>query len=285
MKCSEARKIISGLNILNLKDAKYDEIKEKIDALLIAGARIEIIVTIPGTRIFRGVIHQSKPQTSGLLGYPPAELVTSFQRCNAPSQPMFYCSPEPGVIFYELRVKPGDIVYFSKWAITKPFWITQIFGKYEINEADPITELVTSYFETLFSQIIHETFSYQYKTTAAVSELLSRGEIVSNEHKIGAVLYPSIAHSTRAQSLAIRPEIVDECLRLDYVKEFIVKKVDGQKIQLDTLDFANRFDDGKIHWTGRLPKWEVKPGEQVSVKKMHYGIELIDEKGNFIDPV
>jgi hypothetical protein len=294
MKCSEAKKIISDLNLLSLKEADYDEIKSKIGSLLNAGARMEAITFPTGTRIFRGVTHKSKPTTSQLLGYPPADYVTNFQRCNAPLNPMFYCSTDPVVILYELRVKPGDIVYRSKWSVIKPFWMMKVFGAYEGYKADPMieeafatSELVTSYFETIFSQLIHETFSYQYKTTAALSELLSKGDMPPEGDEIGAVLYPSMVHPTRAktQCLAVRPEIVDRCLKLDYVEECLIKRVEGDIIELKASDFADNFDDGAIRWTGRNPTWVIKPGEVRKIARRGYGFELTDLDGNIIDPV
>ena len=117
---TEAQKIIHELNSLNLETVDYRYVKNLVLKLKV-GVTFSGVITNVRHRFYRGIIHKEKPILTKFLSYPPATLVTNFQRANPPGQPMFYCSVNPGISFFELNLSPGDKLYLSKWSAHHPF--------------------------------------------------------------------------------------------------------------------------------------------------------------------
>ena len=279
----EARKIIAQLNRMDLDRANYEYIQELIGKLIV-GIPMRGITPHKESRIYRGIVYKEKPSTTDQLGYPPAEIVANFQRCNPPAKPMFYCSPDPASVFCELDVTVGDSVYLSKWSIINNFFINQIAPITEDGIDHPVKDIVFTFFETNFSKPIHETYSSQYKITSAIADKLSFGNIDGNWGKIGAITYPSVSHPGRSENLAIRPEIVDSCLKLDYIEELHVTAVEGTKISYNRTDFSASFDGKNIKWEGKILHWTVPPGGSVVATAERDGWVLRDEQGNIVNP-
>ena len=130
---SKARTIIQQLNRMNLDITDYAYIKSLTDKLVI-GLPMTCITPHKDTRFYRGIIYKEKPTIIDCLGYPPSEIIVNYQRCNPPGKPMFYCSPDPAAVYYELGVQPGDVVYMSKWSVTEDFFVNQIPSTYDDTE-------------------------------------------------------------------------------------------------------------------------------------------------------
>lgn len=261
---SSARELIRQLNRIDLDHADYDYIRQQIERLAI-GVQFRAVTPHRDARLYRGIVYKHKPTHMHELGCPPAAIVRDFQRCNPPHKPMFYCSPDPASIFFELDVQEGDLLYLSKWSVIKDFWVLQMLPKTpdDVDVHDFPLDIVLSFFETKFSQPIHETYSSQYKITAAISAHLTTGSAVG-QHPMGAVSYPSVSHPGRSENLAIKPEIVDAHLKLDYVEELHVDKREGDTFSYSHRDFSAKFEDGMIHWTGKPLHWTIQPGEQLT---------------------
>lgn len=269
---------------MDLDKANYEYIKEQVNSLFV-GLQIRGITLDKETRLYRGVIYTQKPLDVSQLWYPPFKNITNFQRCNPPNKPMFYCSPDPASIFYELDVKPGDNIYISKWSAISNFIILQMAPNVAETSGNHAQDIILTFFETKFSQPIHETYSSQYKITSAIAEHMSKGDIVNDENiEIGAISYPSVSHPGRSENIAIRPEIVDTCLRLDYVEEINVKEVRGKIIEYTRTDFCSHFSEGKIEWEGNIIHWTVPPGALITLTAEHDGWIARDEKGNIVNP-
>ena len=249
LKTSRARELIKRLNRINLRAAEYSYIKSLIEKF-VDDFRAKSFTPIKGQRVYRGVVYTSKPTDISYLGAPPAELVKGFQRCNQPNFPMFYCSPDPAAVLFELGVKEGDIVYLSKWSINLvDFFINPIICELDEENLYPALEIVYTYFETVFAQPIHEVFSHQYKITTAITELLTAREINNDveNRKMGGLTFPSVAHPNKSDNLVLYPDVAERCLSLDYVEEVKIAKVDDKIINVEYLDVSSDFSSGKIN--------------------------------------
>jgi len=282
---AQARKIIRQLNRMDLDKADYPYIKGEIQHL-ITGLRMKFITPHKETRLYRGVIYRDKPTDVKFLRYPPKQLVVDFQRCNPPEQPMFYCSPDPAAIYYELGVRPGDIVYLSKWSVLEDFFVNRIapLDAEGEDEDDLIKEIIFTFFETKFSQPIHETYSSQYKITSAISEKISSGDLLGDHRILGGLTYPSVSHPNRSENLAIWPAVVDRCLRLDYVEEVLITAVEDKKISINRTDFSATFDEGLIGWTGGVMRWTVDSGAAITFTAEYDEWVARDQYGNIVNP-
>lgn len=249
------------------------------------GWPIQMITPHRDARLYRGVVYKDKPMQKSYLSYPPKELVTNFQRCNGPCSPMFYCSVDPSAIYFELGVKPGDKVYISKWSVVKEFFINRIAAVGELEIDNAVRDTVLTFFETKFSQPIHETYSSQYKVTAAITEKMTTGKINGDDRLLGALSYPSVAHPGRSENLAVKPEIVDQCMQLDYVEEITITSVsDDKTISFDRTDFSSNFESDRINWTGKALHWTVGSGKALTVTVEPDGWVARDENGNIVNP-
>lgn len=284
IKVTEAREIIRQLNRLNLEVADYDNLKDLVGRL-IYGVPMMAITPHEETRFYRGVVYKTKPAETKQLGYPPNVLTVNFQRCNPPGKSMFYCSPDPAAVFYELHVQPGDAIYLSKWSLTNKFFVNRISPRSDGGPSSAVSEIISAYFETKFCQPVHETYSSQYKITSAIAEKLSSGNVIAGPAiPIGGLTYPSVAHPNRSENIAVQPHIADQCLRLDYVEELLVTAVDGYIIRYDRKDFSPNFEDGKIRWSGKPLKWTLPPGSIGLVTREADGLIVRDERGNIVNP-
>lgn len=182
---------------------------------------------------------------------------------------MFYCSVDSAAVLAELDAQPGDKVYLSKWIITKEFFYFRIPpDTTDAFKEDAAFSKIETFFETRFAQPIHETYSEQYKLTAAITEKFSTGDLLGdaamvNGRVLGAVAYRSVAHTPRSDNVAIRPAVVDQCLQLTNVQEIEVVSRDGDSRTIRETDFSSDFAEGRINWAGRPGHWVVQPGESL----------------------
>ncbi|WP_152681930.1 hypothetical protein [Chromobacterium subtsugae] len=268
---AQVREIVTALNRVDLARAEYEYLLNQI-GLLIKGIPLLAHPVPIGTVIHRGVCYTEKPTQVSFLGAPPAEKVTGYQRCNSPGNPLFYCSLDTNAILSELDVQVGQTLYLSKWTVREEFFHIRIPPDATPDvQASPTYSKVETFFETRFSQRVHETFSEQYKLTAAIAERLSGGELIGDGSLIqgrrwGAVVYPSVAHIGRSDNLAIRPSIVEACLELNGVYEYQVIDRDEKSWSTQNTDYSANFENGSIVWAGRPPQWVLAPGEQLRVQ-------------------
>ncbi len=237
---SQLRKIIEELNNMDLEKTDYEYIKQQVQRMLhlvqFTPKKMKISRDT-GNHIYRGVEHKNKPMEVSKLTYPPNNLALDFQRCNPPNKAMFYGSSYSRVIPDELNLEKGNhVIYISRWSIVKPIICVEIFPEQETEAPSPEKDLIYSFFGTKFTQPIHKTYSSQYKITSAISEVMIQDYITPPKNKItkyptelGALIYRSVSHTSRADCSAIKPHIADECLSLDYVEEitithFVIKK-------------------------------------------------------------
>lgn len=261
----ESRTIINNLNRVNLKSADYKSLFYQIEKL-ITKIPMRAFFIEKGTTFYRAVSYNNKPKEVCFLGSPPPEKVTGYQRCNIPGDPMFYGGCYIGAVLSEIDTKDGNNIYLSKWVTEKPFLCFRIPpDSPEEMKQDAVFSRIETFFETIFSRPVHETFSEQYKITSAIAQKLTTGVIKNGnedyEHQFGAVIYPSVVHPSRADNIAIKPSIEKSCLRLQDVSEINIVENNENSFKIKTIDFSSEFIHDEIIWTGRTPNWTVKNGE------------------------
>ena len=286
---SRVREIVTALNRIDLARADYAYLRERI-SLLVKGFSLKASLVPVGTAFFRGIIYPQRPTHVSALSPPPPEIITNYQRCNCPGRPMFYAGMDIAAIFAEIDAKQGDKVYLSKWLVEKEFFYFRIppIPASEIQN-DPAWANIETFLETRFIHPIHETFSHQYKLTAAISQQFSNGAILidgieKSGPRLGAVAYPSVAHSSRSDNIAIQPSTVQDCLKLQDVREMYVVEHIGNSRKVQYLDFSANFDLGLINWAGRMPQWTIGPGEVVTFAVEQYEWVARKDNGSIVHP-
>jgi len=252
----QVRNIINRLNRVDLERIEYSFIQKKINELF-EGMKVNIVPSNfnDDFRFHRVVKHLNRPDNIRMLGYPPKEIVKSYQRCNSPESPMFYCSSYPIVSWDEVGVKAGDLVYISSWKIVnhKDFEVVNVVPELDENISFSAQfHIINTFIETRFLTRIHDEFSSQYKITSAMTE-----DVLQRVEKASGVRYPSVSHPTRIECFAVRPSSVDAYLELDYIEEIrVVSEVKKNVHIVESVNCAIDFDeDGKIKWANDLINW------------------------------
>jgi len=102
---------IDELRRIDLKTADIDDLKRQLQ--FIRGYTVNAPIIPEGSKIYRGVIWEDKPQKVDKLSYPPKCKADKLHRAGRPGNPLFYCSSEWDAIFFELGVKTGDKLVIS----------------------------------------------------------------------------------------------------------------------------------------------------------------------------
>lgn len=255
---------------MNLDIADYSYIKELVGELIERLPSVATSVEL-GTNLYRGIVYNdTKPKSVNDLKYPPANRVHSYQRCNPPQSPIFYCSPDDTIPLYELEVKVGDTVYLANWKVINHFFSAHLFENSRKLEGRVSDKKTLDFFRKMFSTKAQPSISNTYKITSALSEILINASINQTQLPVsamwGGIIYPSTLHPKQSENLAVKPEICDMCLELQYVREIKIFSVDGYDIKGEYTDFCNNFENGEINWTGKNMHFTVHPGESFSFK-------------------
>lgn len=280
---SAVRKIIQEINRINLESADYDYIKKKVGNLF-GGLKFKGISYDKGQALFRGIIYQVKPTNVSFLGAPPRDKTTGFQRCNSPGNPLFYCSLHKSPVLYEIHPKKGDKVYMSKWSVKKDGqFILSLSPNHLDDDMSSIDSAVHSFFDTKFSEPIHETYSYRYKVTSAIAELLMYDGLFV-DGKVMGITHTSVAYLGNSENVVLLPEYADHILSLDYVEELEVVDVTDNGFKTRSTDIATEFTDNAIFWKGRSRQHSIAPMSIAHFTKENGGWVMKDNEGNIIDP-
>lgn len=294
MPLDQVAKEIAALNRLNLDITDYKTIKENVSSLM-TGMSVEC-VDVPSTeQLFRIRLNPgSKPNDVREIGAPPASLVTGFQRCNPPECPMFYSASTRNTALRECRAKPGDRFYLSQWMpkTTYPAIVTLSRSLSDMHAAYSNRDItIYSYFDTLFTRRVHETFSKDYMLTAAFAELLRAKTKRPNsdgsmfDHYV-SLRYPSVAAiGTGVYNTVMHAGWAEDVLSLNHVMEGTVTRESDGNFDIEISDNAVDFCDGIIHWTGdrrRVPLLKTMGGDGKSGVRFVVGHNAKGEKDIFL---
>jgi hypothetical protein len=189
------------------------------------------------------------------LTYPPYHLNTTYGRANTKSRPMFYgtfasedTSPWLARMITLKEVSSLDTtnpekITFARWTVSRPITLVFIvpnnnlrelhspvaaelkgaylkFVKQERPESEDDFVAVTRFFADEFAKNVQH--NYEYLLSAVFTEVIT--EVITEENQRDGVMYLPI--STKGEfgfNVAIKPEIADNCLRLDVVGEATFK--------------------------------------------------------------
>ncbi len=136
-------------------------------------------------------------------------------------------------------------------------------------------KLVHDFLNREFTKKVLPNATSQYKTTVAISELflkelklIGQPQIENpytnqtepaddfSQLELSGLLYPSVANALNADNLALKPEIVDQCLELVSVQyiEIIKKAESKEEYESRGLDYSDTISNsGEIEWNGSFP--------------------------------
>jgi hypothetical protein len=253
--------IIEEIRRLDLEVADIDIIKEKLKPLF-KGYTLRAPIYEPGLKLYRGRVCNKKPNNIEDVTYPPAKLITKYQRVNRPGQSVFYCCAGRRVPFFECFVKTGDKFILSQWKTVSRLFVNNI-GYLNDNimglqpkSSDELKEaniLIRNFIDEEFTKIVSEGKEYLYKISIALAEKHFSDDIFNG------LLYPSIAIKGRSDNLALKPHYVDKNLMIERVDFIQIISVKGFEYKIKVLDLATSFGkDGSIEWKGHPGKWYLK---------------------------
>ena len=290
MKYSEIRDKISEIKRVDLKIAKIEYLREKIDKILIkCGKKVPIL--LDGEELYRVVNFKDKPLTRKKISYPSPEDVTEDQRANRAGQNRFYCSISKGLAILE-KAKEGDFITISKWRVKKKFFTNDVRNN-RFKNAKPSLQnkIILQFINDEFLQEINKGEEYRYKISIAISESLAGVDHnITDENGItsrfGGLIYPSI--HTGGDNLVLFPETVDSCLELINIEYGQVEKVNNPEVIFNQLDFANTVGgNGEIEWKGRRAEWKIEKRQSglISYNMHRGGWSIRNYEGLTIDEV
>jgi hypothetical protein len=296
----EIQKAIQTIKELDIKSVEIDSIKELLKPIL-KGFVVNTPKFKPGLTLYRGRYFETKPTNVCDLTYPPKEYIKSNQRVNRAGHPVFYCSTDREVLFFELTdVKPKDKIVVSKWETTEELLVnnvgytrtcfsnlksnreSQTWGeiKKEINIPET-NDLVNEFLSQEFTKIVPAGKEDLYKISIAIAEKLF------SDDRFDGLLYPTISMKANADNLALKPRYIDEKkIAIKMVEYIQIDTKEDFKYKITVLDFANSFkEDGTIEWKGRLPHWVLREkGDELKLIAKNEKWVAIDKAGNIIEP-
>lgn len=253
----EMREQIQRLNRLRADVADFDTIRMIISRMF-AGVTTVIGTTSGVDQFFRCRLNPpARPIDISEIIAPKPEFVSGFQRCNAPHDPKFYCSSRRIGALRECRVKEGDVVYLSQWMGAGRLPLNKILDTSVTAElldaASDAESTFYTYLDTIFTRRIHETFSNDYKFSAAIARHLSEN-YPQGDHEVGVdgwagLRYPSVVDIENSYNIAFPSHFALTRLELQHLLELRVEQVLEDEILVTFLGAAADVEEGKICWT------------------------------------
>ena len=257
----QIQEIIEEIRKLDLEIVDIDIIKEKLKPLFV-GHTLRAPIYEPGLKLYRGRVCNEKLNNIEDITYPPAKLITKYQRVNRPGQSVFYCCAGRRVPFFECFVKTGDKFILSQWKTVSRLLVNNIgylndnimgLQPKSLDELKEANILIRNFIDEEFTKNVNEGEEYLYKNTIALAEKHFSDDIFNG------LLYPSIAIKARSDNLALKPHYVDKNLMIERVEFIQIVSVKGFEYKIKVLDLATSFGkDGSIEWKGHPGKWYLK---------------------------
>jgi hypothetical protein len=292
-------KAIDALKGLSLSEVSIDEVKQHIQVLL-TGHSLSVPIFDPPIKLHRARKMNILPSSLKEIGAPPAEKVLCNQRCNRAGESFFYCSSARNAPFFEIHAEVGDRIVISEWQTTKKMTVNHVgytsanFARLQSGRASPDwskatpsfkgterTRLVDEFLSSYFSVDVRDGQEHLYTATIAITEKLIPIPTVADGFPFDGLMYPTMPMSGNCENFALRPDFVERAVAFSKAEYVTVKAIEGMKMDLGILDFANSVQpDGNLNWKGRPGKWTVAPGRTVRVSVEHGEYVVHDEDGN-----
>lgn len=247
------------LGRLDLSKATFRTLQQEIGKLT-AGTGVPIQLSSSTEFFFRVRKNPgSRVATVKELAAPPAALVTGFQRCNGPAEPIFYAASDRMTALKESRVAAGDTVYLSQWIARQKMPFNHVFApngaEDYVDQLTPTETTLYTFFDAHMTKQIGADFSDDYKLTAAIAKHLMSNftpgpEFDIRDDRSVGLRYSSVLSREAAFNVALKPEFAEERLELCHVLEARVTAIgDEGEPKLELLDNADDFTEGKIGWS------------------------------------
>lgn len=299
-----SKRIVKYLRSLNLRCADFDFLKEKMSRLM-DGYFIGSAATNIGEPIYRAVRWAEKPTQMAHLSYPPRDKVV-LGRANGPKNPMFYGSAGCHSTIMELAPSQGDRLAISKWQ-TKTnlhlacvgYTASALKGKSGLNRYEGLpwvreyaanklsarrgNVITNEYIAREFTKKVAESERWNYKISAAISELILNGPSfgvgAAPAIELAGILYPSTPNQANADNVALRCQAADSYLDLVWVQFVeISEKTFGPTYSIRGLDYSESISEaGEINWQGSFPS-RLIAGTDHSARHGEGKVEIVDNK-------
>lgn len=267
----------------NLDHVNYDliyqsiaDLKDKFvpTALIHKGSFIDRVRVNKADEIFSGIDQVSYISDKDVL-----EKHVDFGRANEPKQGVFYGSiitpqiEHPRAVAYfetsellkNLDKHPNteEVFTLSRWRLIENIEVVEMIFSEEALKANEYNRLslenqiknykhlpLADHYEyqgKLFSDEfarndIKKGEQFKYKISAAYFNYVNR-----NSHLRG-ITYPSVASKYLGQNVALLPEIVDKCLKLESVAMFRFQRVNGINLPIDSFKVATELGENSMNF-------------------------------------
>lgn len=283
----QIQETIEEIRRLDLKVADIDIIKENLKPLFV-GYTLRAPIYEPGLKLYRGRICNEKLNNIKDITYPPAKLITKYQRVNRPGQSVFYCCADRRVPFSECFAKTGDKFVLSQWKTVSRLLVNNIgylnnnimgLQPKSLDELKEANILIRNFIDEEFTKNVNEGEEYLYKITIALAEKHFSDDIFNG------LLYPSIAIKAHSDNLALKPHYVDKNLMIERVEFIQIISVKGFEYKIKVLDLATSFGkDGSIEWKGHPGEWYLKKKDDELILAVENGRWIArDKKGKIVE--
>lgn len=219
--------------------------------------------------LFRGIKYSEKPNFVSETSYPPPEYA-KMNRASELGESMFYCTTNKKVIFYELKLQPGDKIVISTWRVVKNIFVNSIgytknnlenlgyegdaFKWDEDGNNNPILDeenmYMNEYFSKCFSQNIESDTTNLYKKTIPIAKRLFHDDLFMG------LIYPTIQYNAKYENLAIIPKALDnqflEAIEFEFIE--VVEIIDG-RYKYKIIDYADTKSENTIEWLRLTNQW------------------------------
>lgn len=262
----------------------YPFIKNALDQIIISVPQFKIDI---GKKFIRGRVHTNNEKyfknISQISYHQEPFLIKDFGRANEPCQSMFYCSDNETTSFIETcsitreeKDKDFELITWGTWEVIKPFCISYVIANDNHSGKNETHKLISKKFDeflltmteetSLPLKIFHDFLSKKfqlkalghaamYKITSAYTNWVfnerfyAHGDDERKPETIGGLMYSSTLWPDEGMNLAIRPEIVDNHLKLiDVQREHVVRTGDlydgTDRIAVKKIDYSN----DRLHW-------------------------------------
>lgn len=203
-----------------------------------------------------------KEQLITEYSYPPNHVIRSYQRCNIPHHPVFYCSDGPVTAIVEAaftrpHCNPDVPFYLSEWKLREnmtahvsPFLFGNVSKEnpfYEFSESNVVKarNILNDYSEEekdAFVEILKFLSTlFLYDNTYSISSFIAHSHLYApHNYRTDIFLYPSIQTNFSSANFAIHPNCVQH--KMELVRVY--------KLYVSDLNKETKTFNSKFTWTG-----------------------------------
>jgi hypothetical protein len=261
---------INELRTYDLEDANYSELLAQVRKLLSLASKVgshkQLATAVcslkKGERLYRAhfkhndhndTLDNTPTYIDSVLA-PPAKFVKGFQRCNPPAKPMFYAATCPERSLRECRAETGDILFLSEWEVQEDLIMT-VANPAISHQVSQEHSILFNFFADKFIQRVHDTFSFEYKLTSAITEVLI--DINQKGSDISGICYPSVVSKKRGDNFALVPK-AQNSLKLVKVEKIEILETTSTDYAWKSTEHTKNFTRNRINW-GRFEQSVILP--------------------------